>query len=156
MTLKHLLFTACLMGALVGASAQAEARSKEWYYNWSPDHWHNQDFQPYVENYRETHMPMGTFRHWQYERQLTSPQIVRSWKRARLMKKFYVDEDRDISILEVDSNFYRLSSNEKRRFLETVNQFYRITYSPQQALFLRDWNTHQEVGVYTQHGLMLF
>ena len=152
---KIFLFMMSVVMGVMSYTTQAEAAPKQWYGR-ALSHWDRQDFKPYVETYAMTHVPMGAYRQWDYPADMTSFEIVDEWRRVGLMEKFYVDKDLNISILEVGSNFYRLSSSDKRRFLETVDSLYRITSSQQQVLFLQDWNTHKAIGQYTPRGLMLF
>ncbi len=154
---RRALLGLCVAGGVLFGAGAVQADTKEWYYDWRYRHWQTLDFQPYVEPYNTTHMPMAKVQPWIYPSGQTTPrELVATYRRAELMNKFYVDDDLGVSVLEVGSNFYRLSSTEKRKFITTIDRLYMVTRSQQGVLFLKDWNTKRAVGQFTSRGLMLF
>lgn len=147
----------CLACACACAAPAKAGETKSWFYDWTSRHWTYLDFQPYIEDYNTTTRAMNPVKPWVYPPNQTTPrELVNTYRAAQLMNKFYVDEDTGAAVMEVGSNFYRLSQTEKQRFVTTIDRLYMVTNSNRQILLLKDWNSKRSVGQFTRHGLMLF
>jgi hypothetical protein len=134
----------------------AFADTKGRFYTWPNQAWKDKDFHPYVEPHMDTHRAMGQYKPWQPPKGMSASQAVEAYRRADLIHKFYFDHETGLAVLEVGSNFYRLSSSDKRRFIELVDRLYAVRVSNLNVLFLKDWNTKKHIGEMTVHGLTLF
>lgn len=154
---RVLVIGACaLVLGLTTYSTAALADSKHYFYNWHQSHWKYLDFKPYVENYAHTHRPMTRKQPYNYNGDLGPQGIIREFRAAQMLHKFYIDEDTGHSVAEVGPYFYDLSQSDKQKFLATVDGIYNVTRSDQRVLFLKDWNTKRDIGQYSPRGLMIF
>ena len=123
----------CSIFILLATSSAAQAGAKPWIWSWWPSHWHNQDFQPLLEDPKHPHNVQ-----WQsglYAAQDWHPQ---NWIKAEgsvrgVMDGFYEndiiknqDVDGDMPVLIVGDGFMRLSGQEKRRVTDFIDYVFNV------------------------------
>lgn len=150
-----LLFVTGLSGA-----AQAEPKRSifGWHFEWSPDHWVNQDFEPYVQNARHPHRSQWDDREWRPERWATPEgkleETVIGFFQADILRDRYMKKGRPV--LEVGPNFYRLGFYDQQRVAQMIDAAYGVSREGGQGYFmLHDWNSHKPIGVFDAGGLQL-
>ncbi len=60
-----------------------------------------------------------------------------------------------VPVLEVGPRFYELSDLDQRRSVKLAVDYYGMLEQKSGLVELRDWHTHDRIGVYTQSGMML-
>ena len=153
-----LFFLAFSLSPLCFANA-AEQGPKPWIFSWWPSHFDKQDFNYYVENARHTHNSQWNDSLWTPEMWLArydgnGERLIHDWYHAGIITAQY-DED-DVPVLEVGPGFYRLGGQDKRRVAATVDHIYGITAMAENSMmYLYDWNSGDQVGLYTRYGLQM-
>lgn len=156
---KHLI----CMGILgVFSAAPAMAGSYEATpFRWGPEKptWQEyKKYHPYLENGKETQNQQ-----WGSEDWYVQDWVSQSGSDMALIDGFFKSDilreqklEKDIPVLIVGSNFYRLGGFDKRRVITTVDAVYGITErGDNPTIILRDWQTKNQIGVFTKDGLML-
>ena len=115
-------------------------------------------FQPYLENSRHLQIPQWEHEDWYVEdwaSQKPAMEIIQGFYEADILKDQIHGSD-EFPVLIVGPNFYHLSGYDKRRVVTLVDSVYGISGNAKKgSFFLRDWYTHQTIGVFDQEGLHL-
>ncbi len=53
-------------------------------------------------------------------------------------------------VIEVGPRFYKLSDLDQRRTLKLVNDYYSVAENGYSFFEIRDWNTHQRIGIFSK------
>lgn len=154
----RLLLSLSLLPILLLCATNAQAEPKPWIFGWSPSHWENLDFEPYIEPAKEPHNSQWNNSTWRPEDWIAQRDseldLIRDFYSADIIRGQYLDND--VPVLIVGPGFYKLGGQDKRRVADTVDHVYDITDSDIFGMFLlNDWNTKKTIGAYTQYGLQL-
>lgn len=175
-SLKNIVVFLMVSIILVGAgllNAPAYAQQKPWWtvyapgkwlFGWYPDHWKNQDFQPYYDYAKDPHNSQWDFKdgqpntwtpaEWVSQRS-SGLALINSWYHAGIIRDQYVATLDQRPILKVGPNFYHLSGEDKRRVAATVDYVYGATQKSPNMFYLLDYSTNDFIGYYTKDGLVL-
>lgn len=141
-------------------AAPAMADSGKWFYwQWSPFHFKNLDFE-------RRHLNDAKFPHnrqWDKETWVPEAWISQREDGLALIDGFYkadILEDQivkdGIPYLYVGPQFYTLSGYDKKRLAETIDAVYGVTKSGDNEVFiLYDGAQNYTIGMYTKNGLQL-
>lgn len=161
MFLRILAMTAIFLagGSALLAPMSAKAEPKMTYWSWWPEHWENLDWQPYLEDSKQAHNSQWDQKKWEpadwaAQKPGGSAEIIRGFYNAEILSGQYIDDE--MPVLEVGPNFYHLSGYDKRRVAETVDDYYQITASKLNGMYMiYDWRSKKPIGSYTAHGLQI-
>ncbi len=142
--------------------AAAQAEPKPWVFGWWP--WHDdwteyKKFNPYIEHPKLPQHEQWRTRPWEpsdwiKQRDNDAMNLIRGFYRTQII--YDQDVYRDVPVLVVGPNFYRLSGFDQQRVAETVDTAYAITKKRKNGMFiLRDWHTRMPIGTFTRAGLHL-
>ncbi|HNQ92796.1 MAG TPA: hypothetical protein PKI93_07690 [Alphaproteobacteria bacterium] len=125
---------------------------------WWGSHWQDQEFIPYYDNGTEPHNTQWDKSEWKPADWIemnggTGVDLVNRWYTANIIKSQYYDGD--MPYLNVGTNFYHLSGQDKSRVMETVNYVYQITEKSPRMFYLKDPQTNRIIGYYGNDGLIL-
>lgn len=152
-------FALVLAVFVVGFTAPAYAGPKFLGLFWWPSHWRELDGQPYLEGAKHPHNSQWDHKTWQpadwaVQYAGGAGEVIQGFYKTNILRDQYVDDD--IPVLVVGPNFYHLSGYDKRRVVAMVDDFYKITTSKENGMFmLEDWRSEKPIGLYTAHGLQL-
>lgn len=149
----------CAALALMVWAAPVSAEPKPTYWSWWPEHWLELDWQPYLEGAKHPHNSQWNDKNWtpaMWAEQEAGgmPELIRGFYDAEILNRQYMDDE--MPVLSVGPNFYHLSGYDKRRIARIVDEYYQITTSQENGMFvLEDWRSRKPIGTYTVHGLQL-
>lgn len=157
-SLKIASLSALTLLAITATAAQAQPKATYW--AWWPSHWENLNFpNPYLENGTHPHNTQWDDKawapsDWAAQRPGGGAEVIRGLYVADIFQRQYMDGK--MPVLVVGPNFYHLSGEDKRRVTGLVDEYFQITSSKLNGMFvLQDWRTRRQVGLYTAYGLQI-
>lgn len=116
------------------------------------------NFNPYFEEGKKTQNTQWGEQDWYVQDWISQNKdgftLINDWFRAGILNK--LDTKRDVPLLVVGPNFYRLGGFDKRRVVTTLDTVYGITdHDTHNLILLQDWHTKRQIGLYTKDGLQL-
>lgn len=159
------VFILCFLVVFLAAPVQADSKLF-WGLMWSPSHWDDQDFKPYMEHSRWHHTHRSHEEEWTPQAWIErtpggQERIAQNLITAGVIDEFDANDQNRIfkncpPILKVGTGFYRLSPMDKRRVMEFADLHYGMTSHAQTPFAsIRDKYTKDEIGLYTREGLQL-
>lgn len=161
MQFRRFVLSVSFLAVLGGLSSSAQADGRKIsYFGWWPSHWENLTWTPYLEDAIHPQVNQWNGKHWVVADWVAQrpaggeKDIIDGFYRADILSDQYVEND--LPVLVVGPNFYQLSGYDKRRVVQTVDDYFKITGSHAGAMFtLLDWKTEDPIGLYTASGLIL-
>lgn len=154
---KYFLTSALTLFILSAVPAQAEPKFMGIW--WWPNHWKDQDFNPYYANGTDPHNSQWSGANWTPADWIKADggdgtKLVQKWINADILVGSYKDSD-GVPYLEIGPNFYHLSGLDKRKVTETLDAIYRVTASKPGMYFIKDAQTRKIIGTFSKEGLNL-
>jgi len=158
MRLFGFLLVLMVLGTAMLAPQAVYADSKPGSWMWWPNHWKNQDFQPYLKGEKLSQRSLWDDDKWTPEAWIKdagdAKRIMRDLYVAQIIVDQYEDND-NIPVLKVGKGYQQLSMLDRNRVLQFVDHVFGITAREDNGMFfiydsIRD---KEPLGVYGKHGM---
>lgn len=127
---------------------------------WSgQDTWEKfKNYNPYLEKGKDTQNQQWAAEDWYVQDWVAQNKdgltLIDGFFRADILRE--QADEKGMPVIYVGPQFYRLGGFDKRRVMTTLDAVYAITENPAHpTIFLKDWMTKRDIGIFTKEGLQL-